>query len=160
MSWWDVGEDVTGDRPADILRAVLRNYAKFCQEQGISKPGLLNMLNAFARALSLCTNQVEESGDALGDLKICAILDAPEGSGRLESSMSAQQSHHPQENELAQRFAAAINDIAAVYIDSWQRKPRIRELLYALGFVLGYKPSRFLDMNDEQEINEIFARYE
>jgi len=152
MSWWDIGNDMTGDTPADIMRSVLLGYAQSCDKQSIPRPDLQNVLNAVALAISKSNVSFEDVEDNANQIVLRAIINTTEE--RLDSTCH-KQAATPEEASLAESFFIAIKEIESAYMDSWQRQPRIRELLYALEFILGYKPSRFIDVVDELEVDTI-----
>ena len=153
MSWWDIGDDITGDTPADIIRAALKNHAERCTEQNMPKPGLLTVLNATVLAIAQSTEKLEDIADFnSNDIVIKATLNTND---ECLTSTHHQQPATTEEVNLAGDMVNAIKEIEKAYLNSWQRKPRVREILYALEFILGYKPSRFIDSSDDLEIEKI-----
>jgi hypothetical protein len=51
MSWWDDGDDILGDAPADKLKAVWRTLLARRAEQGRDAPSTDETLESFAAAL-------------------------------------------------------------------------------------------------------------
>ncbi len=158
MSWWDADEnDISGDKPLDLMQAVLREHAEYCDKAATARPKLLNVLNALSIALSQSTPHIE---DWHSPIVLQAEIASDDGSehAKIISTIHQQSSIDTSELELAENFKKAIADMDTVYKENWQRKPRIREVLYALGYVLGYKPSRFLNAEETQnlQIADIF----
>lgn len=128
MSWWDDGDDVLGDAPADKLRAAWRTLLARRAERGIDPPTTDDALESFAAALRAArvdppfTRMVMWSGrDRLRDY---------DGSAGVA--------------ELTDAFAGALEPIAQDYQRQVNRLPRPSELVKTLDFVLSADPRSYL----------------
>ncbi|HEX8722746.1 MAG TPA: hypothetical protein VF736_19165 [Pyrinomonadaceae bacterium] len=147
MSWWDIdAENVTGDGPADVMRAALDEIAAGRDGQGRPRPTLAEVLGGFARAL-----RAFERGPGAGDFR------------RLDAHLMS--AHEPvpgaedaADDQTVEAFGRALAQVEGQYVERWGRKPRRIELLKALTFVLGYRPDRFLSDAGGISILQIVAR--
>jgi hypothetical protein len=148
MSWWDTGyaDDVIGDEPADLVRAALREYAALADQSARRRPTVGVLLAAMAMALGsrpaeLLSSPTDRTVDALVATTDSGVL-RPAERGTVDPA-------------LVERLRAAYREIAAVYEDRWERKPRLSELLESAAFVLGHAPERFLAEADGIQIEGI-----
>ena len=141
MSWWDIGDDVIGDAPADIMRHALGEIARAKQTQ--AKPTLQELLNGFAAALRKI-----EAGQRDSFQKVVA---------RQESGPAVAATGESADDQLVSTFEQAFKDIEKEYQQRFERKPRLSELLQTLLFVIGHEPERFLFDAEGLKVNEIVA---
>ena len=151
MSWWGIGEDdVIGDGPANALTEALVAIGTARQEQGQSEPAFQEMLDGFAEALQHDGSTALEDGPAHTVQRLVARL----GSGmQVVSGETARQS----DGRMVAIFRDGIAAIQRQYEERWERKPRLREMLETLGFILGARPDRFLSGMEGQSIDRIIA---
>jgi hypothetical protein len=145
MSWWDIDDDnVTGDGPADSMRAALSAVVEARTKDGRPLPTLPEVLGGFARALK--TLEESSSGeDAQPPFhKISAYLVGQPEPVRVTADADA-------DPQLLDAFARAFAEIREQYRERWERAPRRPELLETLSFILGYRPDRFL--SDAADLN-------
>jgi hypothetical protein len=128
MSWWDDGDDVLGDRPADKLKAAWRTVLARRAERDEGPPTTDVALASFAAALR------------------AAGLDPPftrlvlwRGRERLRDFDGS-----GADPELERAFAAAFTPIAADYQRQVERGPRPSELIKTLDFILTPEPANYL----------------
>ena len=128
MSWWDDGDDVLGDSPADKLKAAWRTLLARRSERGLGPPTTDEALASFAAALR------------------AAPLDPPftrmvlwRGRERVRDFDGA--TGNP---ELAQVFIAAMGPIVEDYRRQAERPPRPSELVKTLDFILAPRPASYL----------------
>lgn len=128
MSWWDDGDDVLGDGPADRLVQAWRVILGARARAGHAKPALAEALEAFALALRSPSLQSPSRGIALlrGDAEI----------GRFEGASAAA--------DLDDAFATAITHISQEYRQRFDRAPHPSELIKTLEFVIGYDTETYL----------------
>ena len=152
MSWWDVGggDDVIGDAPADTLKRALNKIAKAREEQGKPAPTLQEMADSFAAALRAAW---QKSVEARGRESFNKIVIKPKSAEAIESDGKTEKG----DPQLVSAFRGAIEEIAKLYEKRWERKPRLRELLETLSFILSYEPERFLSGAEGAEIETIEA---
>jgi hypothetical protein len=129
MSWWDTGEgdDVIGDRPADLLTSALANLAGARGAVG-EPPSLAGLLAGLGAALSGPSRQVE--------------LVAETESGPLPTGSEAEAV------ELMPELRKVLAEIDASYQERWERDPRPSEVARLTAFVLGPDPGRYLRAAD------------
>jgi len=152
MSWWDTGnnDDVIGDEPADLVRHALKEIADTRAQQTQDKPRLAD----FVQAVGLVAL---DSGDKLleqrpSDLKeIVAELKSGQtiSSGQLHAAV--------QTNDIVRVLTENLREIAAVYRERWERKPRFSEWLETLSFVLRYRTEDFLHDGVEHPLSQLTA---
>ncbi|HEV2708088.1 MAG TPA: hypothetical protein VGV59_19385 [Pyrinomonadaceae bacterium] len=158
MSWWDLDDgNVSGDAPADSMRAALDAVAAARTAQGRPLPTLAELLSGFTQALKTfeetssnethdaSRDDAHEDGDAHPPVRqISAHL-----VGQSEPVTVAPDADA--DPQLLDAFARAFAEIREQYHERWERNPRRPELLEALSFILGYRPDRFL--SDAQQLN-------
>jgi hypothetical protein len=143
MSWWDIGDDVIGDAPADIMTHALSEYVCVREKQSQAKPTLQEMLDSFAAALRKI-----EGGKRYEFRKLVA---------RQESAPTTATAGKSTNHELVSVLGQAFEKIDAEYQQRFGREPRLSELLQTLSFILGYEPERFLSNAEGMKIREIVA---
>src|SRR5262245_2695895 len=129
MSWWDVGgggDDVIGDRPADLLARALTEVVRRRSARQQPRPPLPEILGAFAAGVAQAPDLVEQA-TALNGGQVVAKLSSGAPVAAEESSAA----------EDVAAFSNALRAVAAEYRQRWGRNPRLRELLELLHFVLG-----------------------
>ena len=145
MSWWDLGDDVIGDRPADAVKLALRTISKARADRGEPKLDLKQLLDGFAVALRDFGDSPEANFSKLAArLRSGSEVEA-EGKGSADE-------------EIPRQFRRAFDQIEDAYDERFHRKPKLTELLKTLGFILGFEPSRFFALPEDVEIIEIIAK--
>jgi hypothetical protein len=138
MSWWETGDGkLMGDEPADVAGDALAAVAAERSARQLPKPNLKEILDALAVA---CRAAVPELVDAANRGKPARLVAIQEGGGRIEGDGANLAPGDPAVN----LFAEAVVNIARAYQEDWERKPQLRELLYAFVFVLGGGPEDYL----------------
>jgi hypothetical protein len=129
MSWWDTGrgDDVIGDRPADALGLAFRSL-------GNARPTLDEVLGAIGEVLEGRAHELLEDPQAVRGARVAIRPHAEElatsgGQGR---------------DEVRAVVDRALTDVTSAYVDRWERKPRLSEVLAALAFVLRPSPREWL----------------
>jgi hypothetical protein len=153
MGWWGIGQgdDIIGDSPADTIAETLGQIASSCEEQGKPKPTVKEALNAIASALRLKAADVVENGEEIFIQSLVAELEP------TSTEVSGGENDNTDE-ALVAAFGKAIEEIARQYQDAVDRKPRLRELLASIRFVLGYEPSEYLSIEEDISVKKIIAR--
>jgi hypothetical protein len=140
MSWWDTGEgdDVIGDRPADILTSALAAIA----DSGDERPSLAALLAGLGAALSEPEHPV--------------IITADTEAGPVQGVGEEAQAEGAR---LLPRLREALEEVKAAYQDRWERDPRPSEVAHAAAFVLGPSPERYLRAPEAEglELNALYA---
>ena len=135
MSWWGTGEgdDVIGDRPADLLTSALAELANERERATGERPSLPGLLAGLSEALS----------EAGGRAKLTAETQAGPVTGEGEAARAEGKALQPHLRE-------AMAKINAEYQERWERDVRPREVAHLAGFVLGPTPERYLRTSDAQ----------
>ena len=144
MSWWDDGDDVLGDGPADALKATWRTLLARREQQGNARPSTADTLESFAAALRRAS--VSPSFERV-------ILwrggeRGPEFTGT---------SGNP---ELATAFSEAIARIVKDYQETHGRAPRPSELVKTLEFILTPTPDTYLSDGSSEDWTRVRLRVE
>lgn len=143
MSWWDIGDDVIGDTPADIMARALGEISHAREQRSRANPTLGEVLAGLAAAL-------REAGD--GRRYSFRQLVATQRSG-----LSVAASGDGAEGQLVSTLRRAVEEIEDEYQQRFGRMPRVSELLYTLLFVVGHDPEQFLSRARGMKIDQIVA---
>jgi hypothetical protein len=145
MSWWDTGEgdDVIGDRPADILTAALADLAGRREREAGERPSLSGLLAGLAEALSGTGRQ--------------ARVTAETGAGSVGGDSDAARAEG---SALAPALREALAKIHAAYQERWERDARPSEVARVAAFVLGPSPERYLRASEAQGLELSAVRAE
>lgn len=128
MGWWSTGsgDDVIGDRPADILGEMFTRLVAEHSKARTSKPTFGEMMATIEVALN------DRPGQFLADApskKVSVIARLGDRTVRAANPDSA-------DRALAALVRRALVEISAVYDESWERHVRLAELLSVIAFVL------------------------
>jgi len=140
MGWWTNAGDLVGDDSANVIELMLETLVQTTSAQGNSKPSLQDLLQCIQSVINQHNFELLETQESIVIAKIVAqLIDFSE----IESV----------ENSLivSQEWIAIIYENLIELKETFegireQRKPRLRELLLALCFVLGYKPEKYLSI--------------
>lgn len=147
MSWWDTGEgdDVIGDRPADLLTSALAELATEQERATGERPSLPGLLAGLGEALSQKGHRTKLTAETQGG-PVTGESAAPRAEG------NAMQAH----------LREALAMINAEYQERWEREARPSEVARLAGFVLGPSPERYLRARDAQglQLNAVRAHVE
>jgi len=143
MSWWEIGEDVIGDTPADFLRRTLGEIARSREERSGTKPRLQEILDAFAAALLGMNDGRRYTFDRLVAMNRSGPSVVASGDGA--------------DDQLVSVLRQAFDEIENEYLQRFERKPRLSEFLYTLLFVIGHEPERFFSHAQDVEVDQIVA---
>jgi hypothetical protein len=130
MSWWDIGDDVIGDAPADILTRELMAAVRAREEKGGAKPTAQELLEAFTAAL-----RKVERGERYVFHKLY---------WRRQSQAALIATGESASDDLVSALEQSFAEIDAEYRRRFERKPRLTEILQTAIFILGHEPERFL----------------
>ncbi len=158
MGWWGIGEtdDIMGDDPADTMAETFEDISSSCEEQGKPKPTLPQVLDAIAYALRMKRTEFLFDGQGI---YICKLI------AELESE--AEQNHQPDpvlggekdtvvDENMVTAFCDAFEEIVVQYEDTeLKRKPRLRELLACVSFILSYDPDEYLSIEEGISVQKI-----
>jgi hypothetical protein len=151
MSWWDIGkDDVLGDRPADIIGNTLKAIARTCEEQGGQRPTLQQLLDNITSVLRTNLEEFSSDGTEVSVHRLVVKLDS-----RLDVKSTG--GAKTKDDQLVLKFCDAFQAIAKEYEERWARKPRLRELLETITFVLAARPEAFVSDGEAIHIQEIVA---
>jgi hypothetical protein len=153
MAWWDIGGDdlVIGDPVVDRLARQLRGIVEDRSEQGRERPTLGALLSAIADGLRRKTAMwCGPEEDCLFGVLV-ARVDLPDGHIEL---MQQDEATDP---ELAKRVAEAFEDIALMYEDVRERKPKRAELLAVVGFLLSARPDMHVELPEGAAVLDVTA---
>jgi len=151
MGWWSTGhgDDASGDGPADTMQACLTSIAASRVEKRQAKPTLEKLLTAMVQALNARSATIIQDGTSVHIRKLEA---------RLEPDSMHVSSGNTADEGVVKALGDAFAAIAREYNDVLDRRPRLSELLYAVRFVLGYEPERYLSIDPGTSIKEITAQ--
>lgn len=144
MSWWDIGEDVIGDTPADIMTRTLVEISRAREQRSRAKPTLQEMLDGFAAALREMDDGRRYTFRELVALQRSGPAVAASGDGANDQLISA--------------LRQAFDEIETEYQQRFERKPRLSEFLHTLSFVIGHEPERFFSGVQGMEVDQIVAK--
>jgi hypothetical protein len=128
MSWWDHGEDVIGDGPADRLKEAWSRVLGARSRAGRPRPTLAEALEAFAHAMR--TSGLDPRGQGL------RLLGGPSGAVTFEGADGPE--------DLVREFSAAATRIEDEYRARFGRAPRRSELAKTLEFILGFETEQYV----------------
>jgi len=133
MSWWDTGEgdDVIGDRPADLLTSALTGLAEWRERTHGERPSLAGLLAGLGALLS-------EAGRTV-------VVTAETAAGPVRGEGDAARAEG---ETLLPILREALEKVAAAYQERWERDPRPSEVAHVVAFVLGPAPERYLRAQD------------
>jgi hypothetical protein len=140
MGWWDVGHDdlMIGDPAVDQLARQLRGVVEAREQRGAERPTLGALLAALADALRRKTAMwcgAEEDTPFEG---MAARVEHPDGQVELVPQDATT------DPELASQLIEAFEDIALLYEDVLDRRPRRAELVAVVAFLLSARPDDHL----------------
>jgi hypothetical protein len=146
MAWWSAGRgDVIGDEPADVLQSALNLVAEHRRAAGQSKPSLKEILDSVVAAMHEDKGEIRQANSESVE-PVSARVAGSETKVRSEESKIAR-------DHTGGVIADAFSRISKIYELEQGRKPRSRELVEVLAFVLGYQPERYLaDSSDIREL--------
>lgn len=152
MSWWGIGnDDVIGDGPANVLTEALVAIGRARKEKGQMEPGLLEILDGFAEVLRKDGATALEDGSA--NPFQCLVARLESSTEVISCGMSGQA-----EQLMMTVFRRALAVIQRQYQERWERKPRLREVLETMAFILGYSPENYLSGMENQSVDEITVK--
>ncbi len=133
MSWWDDGDDILGDRPADKLTAVWRTLLARRAEQGRGAPSTDEALQSFAAAL----RRTE--------------LDGPFSALSLWRGADKERDFTGEgaTKEFVDLLVPALAAIGQNYRRQANRPPRAVELAKTLEFIIAPRPDVYLSDADK-----------
>jgi len=169
VSWWTIDKgNVIGDRPADIVGDTLAAIAKARRAQDRPLPRLQDIVDAIAVALERSPETFIEDEPSKNDApatprraasagRFTAVIHSltnPNDNGHMTpprvivelssgaSVMSKRESIA--DDTIVTVFMRALTEIADAYADRWGRRPRRREVLYTVKFVLRPDPGEYV----------------
>lgn len=125
MSWWDDGDDVLGDGPADALKGAWRTFLARRNQQKQPPPTQAEALEAFAAALH--ATPLEPSFHSMVLWRDRERIAEHLGTGNADG-------------ELTRLFAEAMGKIVQDYQSRFSRPPRPSEIIKTLDFILRPSP--------------------
>jgi len=143
MSWWDIDKrDVIGDRPADIVGDTFTSIAMTRRREGRRLPTLQETADAVAVALARSPDAFTNDNGHTTFLHVVIALSS--------GATIASRAEPVADEAMVMAFARAFGEMARAYVDRWGRRPRRREALYTIKFVLRPAPSAYVaDPPDE-----------
>lgn len=132
MSWWDDGDDVLGDGPADAIKSAWRTLLARRAQEGRPPPETAEALESFAAAIR--RTDAAPPFSSLVVWRDQARLNEFTGNGG--------------NRELIDAFAEALKRISQDYQQRFERPPRPSELIKTLEFIVAPTPETyFADAN-------------
>jgi hypothetical protein len=153
MSWWNTNSDndIIGDVPADIIGNTFKTIVKDRSTQGKPKPTLQEIVDSVAVALHTEPETFIVGSNKTFFHKVVVIL---ESGSNQESSKDYSRAN----SYLVTMFLEAFQAIAHAYEERWERKPRLRELLACITFVLGFQPEEFISDAKKMHIKDLIIQ--
>ncbi len=138
MSWWDIDNkrDVIGDRPADIIGDTLTSIALIRRREGRRLPTLQETADAVAVALARSPKAFSDDNGQTPSPRVVIAL----SSGAAIASRDEAVADEAMVTAFVQAFAA----MSRAYVERWGRRPRHREALYTIKFVLRADPGAYV----------------
>jgi hypothetical protein len=129
MSWWDSGQDVLGDGPADLLTSGWRTLHARRTERGEGLPTTAEMLQSFVAAVRAAN---------LTDPPLTRIVmwRARERLGEFDGSTPVA--------DITDAFTSVLESIARDYQRQVDRPPRPSELAKTLAFIVRPSPGSYV----------------
>lgn len=143
MSWWDIDKrDVIGDRPADIVGDTFASIAMGRRRERRRMPTLQETADAVAVALTRSPDAfTNDNGHTTSPRVVIALSSGATIASRAESVA---------DEAVVTAFERAFAEMSRAYVDRWGRRPRRREALYTIKFVLRPDPGEYVaDPPDE-----------
>ena len=128
MSWWDDGDEILGDSPADQLREAWRGVLASRAERNQPQPGFAEALDAYASAL--LASELQPSFSRI------VAWDGAEPMRTFDGRTA--------DHALASAFRPALDSIEQKYRERFDRPPTPAELVKTLEFVLSFRPEDYL----------------
>lgn len=128
MSWWDDGDDVLGDGPADAITAAWRTLLARRAQDGRPRPSTSEALESFGAAL-----RRTEVAPPFGTI---VLWRDRERVGEFAGSGGV--------DELTEAFAETMQKILQQYQQRFERPPRPSEIIKTLDFILRPSPETYL----------------
>src|SRR5215218_649908 len=118
MSWWETGhgDDVIGDRPADILRRAFQTIADECQQLGQNRPTILQLLKAIAAVIRTQGGRILADAEPAAQARLVIKTDN-------DSALAVRVQDATTSECSAQALQAPLHTIAQVYAEHFRRKP-------------------------------------
>jgi hypothetical protein len=135
MSWWDDGDDVLGDGPADAITVAWQRILAGRGHKGQPLPTTTEALESYAAALGR-TKVVPP----FGSMVLCRDSDRVAeftGSGGV--------------GDLTDAFAEAMLEMVQEYQEDLERSPRPSEIIKTLDFVIRPSPETYLSDTKREE---------
>lgn len=144
MGWWGIGGDeIMGDHPADVVGEVLNKMASAAAKEGFHNVALSELTAAFTEVIERVPKLIEDLPPRradVGEALAKAIRERIEENGLVPVERSRVDSY-----QLFNLMLDALKNISQSYLDTEiERRPRVREILSAFTFVLGYRPEQYL----------------
>lgn len=152
MSWWNITtekDSVIGDKPADIIGTGLQDIANTYKETRGQRPTLEELIDGLAITLKM--NYDNFCGDAMGASVQRIVVRLEEHPDLVSEGVGSDT-----DNLLVVRLSNAFTNIVEIYENTWERKPRLIELLKNIEFVLS--PENHLSNGEGLKIEEISAQ--
>jgi len=137
MGWWRIDNEhdlVIGDSVADSFTLALRDLAEVRHARGAALPTLPALLAAIADALRRKTAMWCGAEEDTPFTALRARVEHDDHDGEVDVEDLDQDA--VVDPEIADRILEALGDIALIYEDELERRPRRRELLAAVSFTL------------------------
>ena len=126
-----------GDGPADAVNQALRSLVATRAASSLPKPTVPEVLGSLAAALRIALPDCIEGGDGVAVHRVVA---SQESGPEIRAGGEGLGAGDPIVDELVETICA----VAQCYLESWDRKPRLSEVLESFLFVLGALPDRYL----------------
>jgi hypothetical protein len=152
MTWWDIslGRGVTGDQPAEIVSGLFADLERAHSENELPKPTFQAILDGAATALR---RHLHELVDRAGPSAFQA-LHVELATGDWITS-DDRDSDDPLLVETCRRH---FLEVARAYEATWERKPTVHELAYALCHALRKESCDCVSDPESARIHDIYAK--
>lgn len=144
MSWWDIGDDVIGDGPADVISDALGQMVSQYEIKFYRKPSLQDVLENFVLAL--------RDIDVVNRYSFKGIVATMNKSAHTVAAKG----NNVDCLDLS-RLSSAFSNIEVQYQERFGRFPKLTELLQTLLFILGNSSEELLSDMHGAEIEQILV---
>ncbi len=152
--WWKLtGEDnIIGYQPSEIVAAALAEIASTYEQERGQRPTVQDLSSAMASALNTHLEEFCIDGSKVSIERVDIKLD-------FEDEPISSQVANTASEQLVVRLCDALTEVVKIYQDKWGRKPKIRELLKTIRFVLVAElPAKYLSVESYREVNDVTAQ--
>ncbi len=152
MGWWSSYSDIVGDSPADLIDTMFEAINERVEGEGNPLPTLPEFLRIIKLVLNQNAKELLVDGETIAIKQIVAQL-------REKIEVNSENTANSISQELAQIVHNSFRSIKDEYEETLERKPRLREVLYSIYFILS-TPGKYLSIEPGTSIKDIIAELE